>query len=277
MPHADLNGNRIWYDIRGAGDHLLQIGGAGFAHLNFAQVTDEMARHFTVIEMDQIGNGYSDKPSRKHSIEVWADETAALLDKIGVPRAHVHATSTGGMIAIKLAAKYPEKVAGLILGATAAKLDFMCKAQFVVRKALARAYGVDSEPLAYDLATLALSAEFLDRPEGGERLVQQISKLLGEMTTVESWCSACDAMVEADLREDLPNIRSPTLVICGELDANTPLDQAPSGAGMRYLAEHIPNANLHVIEGAAHTTLLETPETMKELVITFLKTVSAAS
>jgi pimeloyl-ACP methyl ester carboxylesterase len=273
MSHADLDGNRIWYEMKGEGDHLLQIGGAGFAHLNFGKVTDDMAKRFTVIEMDQIGNGDSDKPSRKHSIELWADETAALLDAIGVKRTHVHASSTGGMIAIRLAAKYPEKVAGLVLGATAAKLDFMGKAQFEVRKALAQAYGVDGKPLAYDLATLALSAEFLDRPEGGEALVEEISKLLGEMTTVESWCSGCDAMVEADLRADLPNIQSPTLVICGELDANTPLDQAPSGAGMRYIAEHIPGARLHVIEGAAHTTLLETPEIMVTLVTEFLETV----
>ena len=270
MPHATLDGNRIWYEIKGEGDHLLQIGGAGFAHLNFGQVTDEMARHFTVIEMDQLGNGYSDKPSRKHTIELWADETAQLLETLGVDRTHVHASSTGGMIAIRLAAKHPEKVAGLVLGATAAKLDFMGKAQFEVRKALAQAYGIDGRPLAYDLATLALSAEFLDRPEGGEQLVDEIARLLGEMTTVESWCSGCDAMVEADLRDDLPNIQSPTLVICGELDANTPLDQAPSGAGMRYIAEHIPNAKLHVIEGAAHTTLIETPETMNQLVIEFL-------
>jgi pimeloyl-ACP methyl ester carboxylesterase len=93
------------------------------------------------------------------------------------------------------------------------------------------------------------------------------------MTTVESWCSACDAMVEADLRDDLPRIQSPTLVICGELDANTPLDQAPSGAGMRYIAEHIPNAKLHVIKSAAHTTLIEAPEIMNQLVREFLTTV----
>jgi pimeloyl-ACP methyl ester carboxylesterase len=82
-------------------------------------------------------------------------------------------------------------------------------------------------------------------------------------------------MVEADLRDDLPNIQSPTLVICGELDANTPLDQGPSGAGMRYIAEHIPNAKLHVINRAAHTTLLETPEIMNELVTEFLAQLTA--
>lgn len=276
MPHAEIHGQKIWYDVKGSGESLLQIGGAGFAHLNFVQVTDEMARHFRVIEMDQLGNGGSDKPEGyRYSIDGWADDTKALLDELGVERGHVHASSTGGMIAIRLAARYPEKVDRLILNATAAKLDFMSKAQFEVRKALARAYGVDTEPLAYDLATLALSARFLDSPRGGPEIVRLIARLLGEATTVESWCAACDVMCEADLRDDLPRIQAPTLVICGELDVNTPLDQAPSGAGMRYIAEHIPSAELHVIPGCGHTSLLEEPELSTRLVLEFLGRVRA--
>lgn len=270
MPHAMIEGNRMWYEIKGSGPHVLQIGGAGFAHLNFTRVTDEMAKHFTVIDTDQIGNGHSDKPERKYTIDSWANEAAELLDLIGIERTHVHSSSTGGMIAIRLASKYPEKVDRLILGATAAKFDFMCKAQFEVRKALARAYGVDAKPLAYDLVTIALSAEYLDSPAGGEPMVEEVARLLGQMTTAENWCSACEAMTEADLRDDLPKIQSPTLVVCGGLDNNTPLVQAPSGAGMRYIAEHIPNARLEVIEGAGHTTLLETPERMIELTVDFL-------
>jgi pimeloyl-ACP methyl ester carboxylesterase len=129
LPHLTRNGCRLWYDVKGEGDDLLQIGGAGFAHMNFSAVTDRMAEHFRVIEVDQRGNGFSDRPDEKYTIEGWADDMAAVLDGIGVERAFVHGTSTGGMIAIKLAAKYPEKVRALILGATAAKLDFVGRSQ----------------------------------------------------------------------------------------------------------------------------------------------------
>src|SRR6266571_4558484 len=112
--------------------------------MNLSAVSDRMAEHFRVIEVDQRGNGFSDRPDEKYTIEGWADDMAALLDAIGVERAFVHGTSTGGMIAIKLAARYPEKVRALILGATAAKLDFVGRSQFLVRKALARAYGTGS-------------------------------------------------------------------------------------------------------------------------------------
>ena len=56
--------------------------------------TDEMAKHFTVIDTDQIGNGHSDKPERKYTIDSWADEVAELLDLIGIERTHVHSSST---------------------------------------------------------------------------------------------------------------------------------------------------------------------------------------
>jgi pimeloyl-ACP methyl ester carboxylesterase len=64
-----------------------------------------MADHFRVIEVDQRGNSFSDRPDEKYTIEGWADDMAGLLDAIEVERAFVHVTATGAMIAIKLAAK----------------------------------------------------------------------------------------------------------------------------------------------------------------------------
>src|SRR3954471_8473819 len=110
MADAHVNGARIWYEVRGDGeDYLLQIGGAGFAHENFGFVTDEMVKHFQVIEFDLRGYGLSERPEQAYSMDVWADDIAGLLDAIGVERTHVHGTSMGGTIALRFAAKYPEK------------------------------------------------------------------------------------------------------------------------------------------------------------------------
>ena len=56
MAHCTVRGCQLWYEISGEGDYLLQIGGAGFAHENFALVTDSMTKHFSVIEFDLRGN-----------------------------------------------------------------------------------------------------------------------------------------------------------------------------------------------------------------------------
>src|SRR5436309_120381 len=121
MPYAELDRCRIWYELKGSGDYLLQIPGMFFAHHNFGLVSQAMAEHFTVIDFDQRGTGLSDRPSQRYSIELWADDCALLLDALGVERAHVHGTSAAGMVAIHFAAAYPEKVDRLVIDCSAAK------------------------------------------------------------------------------------------------------------------------------------------------------------
>jgi pimeloyl-ACP methyl ester carboxylesterase len=274
MPDVTVNGCRLWYELKGSGDHLVQIGGAGFAHENFGFVTEGMAQHFTVIDFDLRGYGLSDRPAQRYTMEVWADDIAALLDAIGVERAHVHGTSMGGMVAIKLAAKYPEKVDGLVLDCTAAKSDFMCRARFEVWKGLAKAYGMGSRELALELATQALSRPFLDSPRGPE-VVEVIQGVLERNCSVEIFCAACDAMIEMDLTPDLGKITAPTLVMDGDQDILTPLDQGPDGVGNRAIAEAIRDAELYVIAGSGHTNLMEEPELSTRVVVEFLKRVAA--
>jgi len=103
-----------------------------------------------------------------------------------------------------------------------------------------------------------------------------VQEMLEKMTSVESWCAGCDAMTEADLTGDLPAIGVPTLVMAGELDNNTPIDAGPQGAGMRYIADAIPNAELYVIPGCGHTNLVEEPELSAKVVIDFFDRVRSS-
>ena len=178
----------------------------------------------------------------------------------------------GGMVAIKFAAKYPEKVDGLVIDCASAKSDFMCRARFEVWKDIAKAYGMGSRTLALELATQATSRAFLDTPKGPE-IIGVIQGVLERNTSVEIFCAACDAMIEMDLEEDLSKITAPTLVMDGDQDILTPLDQGPQGIGNRAIAELIPNAELYVIEGVGHTNLMEAPELSTEVVVGFLSRV----
>jgi 3-oxoadipate enol-lactonase len=274
MPEATVNGCRLWYELKGSGEHLLQIGGAGFAHENFGFVTEDMARHFTVIDFDLRGYGLSERPVQRYSMDVWADDVAGLLDAIGVARTHVHGTSMGGMVAIRLAAKYPEKIDGLVIDCAAAKCDRMTRYRLEVWKALAQAYGMGSRELAVEIAAQALSRTFLDSPRGPET-VEVIQGVLERNCSVEVFCAACDAMIEMDLTDDCRAIRAPTLVMDGDQDILTPLDQGPDGVGNRLIAELIPGAELYVIEGSGHTNLMEAPELSTSVVVGFLERVGA--
>jgi len=273
MPDVHVNGCRIWYEVKGSGDYVLQIGGAGFAHENFGMVTEAFQRQFTVIDFDLRGYGLSDRPEQRYTMEVWADDIAAMLDAIGVAKTHVHGTSMGGMVALKLAAKYPEKVDGLVVGCSSAKSDWMSRARWEVWKGLAKAYGMGSEVLAMEIASQALSRRFLDSERGPE-VAKVIQGVLERNCSVEVFCAACDAMTEMDLTSDLPLIAAPTLVMDGNEDILTPITQGPQGAGSDVIANLIPNAELYVFDGVAHTNLMEVPELSVEVVSDFFRKVS---
>lgn len=269
MPHVEIDGVRIWYELKGSGPFLLQIGGAGFAHENFGFVTEDFAKRFTVIDFDLRGYGNSDRPEQAYSMEAWADDTARMLDEIGIERTHVHGTSMGGMVAIALAGRHPEKIDGLVIDCASAKSDQMSRFRFEIWKLLAQAYGTGSRALALELATQAASRAYLDTEQGPE-LIPVIQGVLERNCSVGVFCAACDAMSEMDLTPYLPRITAPTLVMDGDQDVLTPIDQAPQGAGSRLIAETIPNAELYVIEGVGHTNLMEAPALSVEVVSAFL-------
>lgn len=270
MADATVNGCRLWYEIKGRADspYLLQIGGAGFAHENFSNITGTMAQRFRVIEFDLRGYGLSDRPVQKYTMDVWADDVAGLLAEAGVGRTHVYGTSMGGMIALRFAAAYPHLVDRLIVDCAAVKPDFTMRAHFEVWKQLARAHGMSGEPLALMIATHCVSRRLLDA--SGRDVVGNISAILGRNCSVEVFSEACSAIQEMDLESDLARITAPTLVMDGSEDVLTPLDLGPEGLGGRVIVDRVAGARLHVLEGAAHTSLMEKPEEAAAVATAFL-------
>jgi pimeloyl-ACP methyl ester carboxylesterase len=84
-----------------------------------------------------------------------------------------------------------------------------------------------------------------------------------ERTPVEGYIGTCCAIRDADLRAAAAAIRRPTLVLCGDQDLATPPDLA------RQLAEAVTGARFALIEGAAHISCVEQPESFSRLVIDF--------
>ncbi len=272
MADAHVNGTRLWYDVHGEGaEHLLQIGGAGFAHENFGFVTHLMTPHFKVIEFDLRGYGLSDRPEDSdYSMDLWADDINAMLDEIGVEKTHVHGTSMGGMVALAFAGRYPERVDRLILDCASARSDFMARGHWEVWKKLAQAYGMGGEPLALEIATKCLSRAFLDT-EQGRGTVAVIQGVLDRNCSVPVFSGACDAMATMDLRPYCAKVTAPTLVMCGSEDCLTPIDAGPDGAGSRWIKDNIAGAELFIVEGSGHTNLMEQPELSAKVVIDFLQ------
>jgi pimeloyl-ACP methyl ester carboxylesterase len=267
---ARVNGVELWYDVTGEGEPVIQIHGAGFGHFNFAPATQDLARHFQVVDYDMRGYGQSDRPVQRYDMEVWADDAAGLLDALGLREAHVHGTSMGGMIAIVFAGKYPERTTSVVINCAAARLGAAGRLVFKNWIDIARldSDGPGSRILAELIAWQALSKSFLETPEG-VAAIDTIQQILRDSNRLEVFTAACQAMCDMDITGWLPKITAPALVLGGDEDLMTPWDQGPGGAGQQAIYEGIPNADKHVIRGSNHSTLFDNTQEHVRVVIEF--------
>ena len=249
MASAAVNGVELWYELLGAGPHLVQIGGAVSAHEGYSTVTAAMAEHFTVLDYDHRGYGQSDRPEQRYTMDTWSDDLAALLAEVGIERTHVHGGSMGGFIATLFAARYPEYVDRLVISGAVAKCDQMARTQFEIWKAVARAYGTESDELALELSTKAFSRSFLDAAFGPDQLAAT-REVVARNVSVDVFCDACDAMIETDVTPSFwRKVTAPTLLLCGSRRLPDAARLRTWGRGMRLMAELIPGARLHVFDG----------------------------
>ena len=110
----------MYYESIGEGEPLVLIMGFA-ANLDWwpPEFIEPIARKFRVITFDNRGSGRTEGPVSRYTIPRAADDTAALMDAMKIPRAHVFGLSMGGMIAQELVLRHPQWVNRLILGATA--------------------------------------------------------------------------------------------------------------------------------------------------------------
>jgi pimeloyl-ACP methyl ester carboxylesterase len=237
---------RLWWEEEGTGDPVLLIMGFSYPADMWHRVWPAMTDTFRVIRFDNRGVGKSDIPSDPYSIADMAADAIAVLNGAGVPRAHVYGASMGGGIAQELALLYPERVASLVLGCTAApaKKDGpppkvpaifrLIPPRFLIRLRAKRNYGADVplQAIRDDQAILRAS-----RPS--------TKGLLGQAQAVAAY----------DSKDRVGQIAVPTLVIHGDQDQTVPVEMG------RELASLIPGARLEILAGAKHNfiTSLDSP------------------
>ena len=272
----EVNGVQLWHRITGEGEPVVQIHGAGFGHFNFDPATPEISKHFCVVDFDMRGYGQSDKPLQDYDMEVWADDVVALMDALDIEKAHVHGTSMGGMIAIVVAGKYPERTQSVVINCAAAKLGTSGRLIFKNWIDIARMDpdGPGSRMLAELITWQAISKRFLDENDA-VALSDTIQTILRDSNRVEVFTAACQAMCDMDLRPWLPRITSPALVLGGDEDIMTPWDQGPDGAGQQAIADGIEGAEVHVIAGGNHSTIFDSTAEHNRVVVDFFSRHSA--
>jgi 3-oxoadipate enol-lactonase len=122
MPTIRVNDIDMYYEIHGEGEPVVLIAGLNSDHTLYTAIIPKLAERYQVVAFDNRGVGRSDKPDIPYSIDMMADDTAGLLNTLGIQQAHILGTSLGGRIAASLALRYPSQIKSLILVSTVLKM-----------------------------------------------------------------------------------------------------------------------------------------------------------
>ncbi len=265
MSYADINGARLRFELAGPEDAPpVVLSNSLLTRLEMWDPQWEaLTATYRVLRYDTRGHGLSEPTPAPYAMEELADDLAGLMDHCGIASAHIVGLSLGGMTAQMFALLHPRMVKSLCLVATTALRPSHNRAiwdERIRHVGQERSY----EKLLHGIHDRWISVRFRrSEPEKFELLTQQILS-----TPVEGYLGCCEAIAGYDVVARLPEIDAPTLVIVGEEDSGTPLEDA------RIIADGIPGATVEMIPYYRHMLNWEAQEAFDPLLFGWLEKVS---
>ncbi len=264
---AVIAGRRVGWRERGAGPVVLFVHAFPLHSGLWVEQLDRLPEGWRWIAPDLRGFGRSELGDLHGplTMERLADDLAALLDHLEVERATLCGMSMGGYVAFAFWRRHAERVRSLVLCDTRASADTEAGRRARIQAAIrARREGSSAVADAM-LPGLISEATRRERPEVAARVREMI-----ESIAPETIARAQEGMAERpDSTDLLPTISVPTLVVVGEEDGITPVDDT------RAMAERIPDARHRVIEGAGHLPCIERPDAFNRELVHFLEATRA--
>lgn len=244
MPIVQANGININYEERGEGDPLVLIMGLGADGSVWEDHAQAYEKHFRCILMDNRGAGLSDKPDGPYTTDMMADDTAGLMDVLGIESARVAGISMGGAIAQSLALRHPDKVRSMVLVSTWARCNTYAKVVFEnFKKMRAVADPGDFMELLqlWIFAADHTEANLDDLIQG-----QQDARDAENPMPQHAFEAQCDACITHDTLDELGKIAVPTLITIGTADIFTPY------AFSETIHNRIKGSEMFVLERVGH-------------------------
>jgi 3-oxoadipate enol-lactonase len=250
---------QVEYDQRGAGPHLLLIHSLLTELTVFDRVLPELAVARRVTRINLPGFGAT-APVPLQTVAEYADHVERVMDALELPRdTAVFGNGYGAFVALELAIRHGDRIGRLLVADTLAAFPEPARAPFRAMAERVRAGGM--------AAVLDTAIGRMFPPAFAARHPEVIAERKAALAAVDPQCfaRACLALAALDLTAQAPNIRNPTLVLCGELDQTTP----PALA--RELAKLIPGARYEEIAESGHCPMLEQPDLLTEKMQRFLR------
>ena len=263
VPRVRVNDIQMNYEVNGEGYPMVMIMGLG-GNLDWwdPRMIQKLSKNFKTIIFDNRGAGRTEISEKEYTSRLFADDTAGLMDALGISRAYVNGISMGGMIAQELAINYPEKVDKLVLCSTACGgKETVMPSQEVLVSNMRAGSAASPEESARMFVSICLTKEFIDKnPDYVDSLTKRILKA---PISPEAFQRQTNAVMAFSSFDRLSGIKAPTLVLAGKRDILIPPENGS------ILAKAIPNAKLVLLERSAHA-LAEDAEEATNAITEFL-------
>lgn len=239
--------NLIHFQREGEGQPLVLIHGVGANLASWDEIVGELSSDFDILRLDLRGHGNSAHIPNAYSIDAFAEDVLSMMDAGGVKRAHLAGFSLGGLIAQRLAHRWPGRFARVAILSAVAGRTREEREKVVSRLDMIRKGGVE--------AIVGAAQDRWFTQEFARKNPDVIKNRIAELKAVHlpSYLEAYRVFGTTELVDSLHEIQAPTLVMTGEFDQGSNVRMAET---MHRL---IPNSELRILPGLKHSILVEAP------------------
>lgn len=260
MPHVHIKDINIYYEISGPENApvLVLSNGIMMSTASWAFQNSVLNQHLRVLLYDCRGMGKSDHPAGSYSMELHADDLAALLKSLDIPKAHIAGISYGAEISMAFAIRYPELTKSLIVIDGVSEIHPLLRAQ--TYPWLIAAQRNDPKLLLETSYHMNFSEEWI---KANQIFIDGSVDRFAQLD-LEAFSRLMEAFFQIDLTEELSKISAPTLVIVGEKDLIKGREYS------EIITREIPKSEFVLVPSAGHALSLEKPALLNTLMLGFV-------
>jgi 3-oxoadipate enol-lactonase len=261
MPEIVANGCRFYYELDGPADAdvLVLSNGILMSTASWGYQVPALARRYRVLRYDCRGQWQSEHPAGPYSMQGHADDLAALLDALGIARAHVAGISYGAEISLLFAINYPARTRSVIVSSLVSEIGPTLAG--IAGMWLATAQRRDPELFFAATYPFNFSPRWIAANAGALAAARARYASLDFDAVAE----LCRAFLQFHITGELHRIAAPTLLMVGEEDNLKPRAYAD------IIAREIPHAAYVIVPRAGHALCWEQPLAFNSLVLGFLE------
>ncbi|AJS60131.1 alpha/beta fold hydrolase [Paenibacillus sp. IHBB 10380] len=263
MEKVNCDGNIICYVEQGQGEPIVLLHGYCGSSEYWEKVAPILSAKYRCIMPDLRGHGRSDAPMGAYTIEQMADDLLNLLDELNIPKVTLLGHSLGGYITLSFAQRYASRLDGFSLIHSTTYPD----SDEGKEKRMNAVSTIQNEGITAFVDSLVPNLFAPDHVLSSPELVERV-KEIGYKTPPQGASGVAMAMRERpDRRDVLSATVLPVLLVAGEQDGVITPDKI-------FTVDH-PNVTQVTIAGAGHMSMLETPEELADIIMSYLEKVKS--